>query len=798
MKKITFLLTLLAMVVCNVRSAFADDAKWTDKGIATFGEAVTSLDNLNDGFYVLRNVGRKTFVKAEGEALKLKPVVKSTNFNDFKNFFQGNADVAYVFYLKKSATGGKYTIQGKTGNYVPNSTRKDESLSLNATEYEYTIEHIGGSSFGLKSDTYYLDGKAYDGNYMEGSVVSYNETLPGENSNGAYQLYPVTLDATCTVNFKYTVNNHVVFAASKKVVTNLAPSADNYPCLTITGYNKDVITEGGDVVVNCTMTLPFEVSSIESPKYYAIKLHTGNRMMVADEANSEVACYDVSTSLVELPEQNQWAFIGTDALESFKLYNKAAKKYLKSSGSGTIATLVDEAEASTFHVMATQVQNMTNGFCISNSSYYLNYQNPEGTNKPGVYGYGLPDQGSTCTIFTPASFPLNYANDWVNVPEGAIGGKAYLETAGNLTALKNAYNAVKNNANPTEEEISALVTINKAIDASEASKVTFKEGYYRLVNRKDHNFLHIVEGNNIMNTQEAKDKAVGSVVYFKSTGEEGKYNLMMEGMYLGTVAKSKNIVLGNEGSKGTYSVVFPTTDFVTKIQEISTDNEKNYHYLHVNGGNAVGWEAGEGAPASHWYVVPATDIEVDMNTVEGKSYATAYLPFAVSSVSGAEAYTGALNATKDQLDMTKVESVPANQGVVLVGTGNKATLTIGEATANIASNDLVGTNTKVTVNNANRANYLVFGKNKDNASEVGFFKPSATVSSIPANKAYLNASALAQGAIVMNFGGNVTGVNTVVLGENGVNAPVYDLSGRRVVAPVKGGVYIQNGKKFIK
>lgn len=796
MRKITFLLTLLAMVVCNVRSAFADDAKWTDKGIATFGEAVTSLDNLNDGFYVLRNVGRKTFVKAEGEALKLKPVVKSTNFNDFKNFFQGNTDVAYVFYLKKSATGGKYTIQGKTGNYFPNSTRKDESLSLKATEYEYTIEHIGGSSFGLKSDKYYLDGKAYNGDYLEGTVVSYGETLPGENTNGAYQLYPVTLDALCTVNFKYTVNNHVVLAASKKVLPNTAPSADNYPCLTITGYNKDVITESGDVVVNCTMTLPFEVSSIESPKYYAIKLHTGNRMMVADEANSEVACYDVSTSLVELPEQNQWAFIGTDALESFKLYNKAAKKYLKSSSSGTIATLVDEAEASTFHVMATEIKNMTNGFCISNSSYYLNYQNSEGTNKPGVYGYGLPDQGSTCTIFTPASFPLNYANDLLIIPEGAIGGKAYLETAGNRTALEDAYNAVKNSANPTEEEINALVTINKAIEASEASNVTFKEGYYRLVNRKDHKYLHIVEGNNIMNTQEAKDKAVGSVVYFKSTGEEGKYNLMIEGMYLGTVTKSTDIVLGNEASKGTYSVELPVGNYITKIQEISTDNEKNYHYLHVNGGNAVGWEAGEGAPASHWYVVPATDIEVDMNTVEGKSYATAYLPFAVSSVSGAEAYTGALNVTKDQLDMTKVESVPANQGVVLVGTGNRATLTIGEATANIASNDLVGTNTKVTVNNANRANYLVFGKNKDNASEVGFFKPSAAVASIPANKAYLNASAL--GAIVMNFGGNVTGVNTVVLGENGVNAPVYDLSGRRVVAPVKGGVYIQNGKKFIK
>lgn len=86
MKKFTFLLTLLAMVLCNVQSAFADDAKWTNKGIATFGEAITSLDNLSDGYYVLRNVGRKTFVKAEGENLMLRPAVQSTNFADFKNF----------------------------------------------------------------------------------------------------------------------------------------------------------------------------------------------------------------------------------------------------------------------------------------------------------------------------------------------------------------------------------------------------------------------------------------------------------------------------------------------------------------------------------------------------------------------------------------------------------------------------------------------------------------------------------------------------------------------------------------
>lgn len=792
MKKFTFLLTLLAMVFCNVQSAFADDAKWTNKGIATFGEAITSLDNLSDGYYVLRNVGRKTFVKAEGEALKLRPAVRSTNFADFKSFFQYNTDVAYVFYLKKSTTeNGKYSIQGKTGKYFPNSNRQDESLSLNATEYEYTINHINGSSFGLKGDNFYLDGKAYDGDYMDGTVVTWNAAsqLPGATSNGAYQFYPVTLETAYTVNYKYTVNDHVVLAAQKKVVANTAPSADNYPCLTIEGYNKKTITENEDVTVNCSMKLPFELSTAEAPKYYAIKMYTGNRMMVADATNSEVACNEVSTSLPEgLPELNQWAFIGTDAFTSFKLYNKATKKYLKSSSASTIATLVDEAEASTFHVMATRIQNMTNGFCISNSSYYLNYQNPENSNKPGVYGWTDNDQGSTCTVFTPASFPLNYANNWVNIPEGAIGGKAYLETAGNLTALKAAYKAVS--SNPTESNINALVTINKAIEASGTSTKTFKEGYYRLVNRKDGNFLHI--NNTIMNTQAGKDKAVGSVVYFKSTGKEGKYSLMLEGKYLGTVTKSQDIVLGDEASKGTYTVALSTENFITKIQEVSTTNEANYHYLHVNGNNAVGWEAGEGSPASHWYVIPATDIEVDMKTVEGKSYATAYLPFGVSAVTDAKAYVAAEPANGETV-MTETASFGAKTGVLLVSeTGaEKAVLTIGDVAS--VKSALSGTLLAKDIADS-RTSYLVFGKNKDNATEVGFFEPSTSVTSIPANRAFFEG--VASAAIALNFGGNVTAIDQVVNNAN-VNAPIFDLAGRRVVKAAKGGVYIQNGKKFI-
>lgn len=200
-----------------------------------------------------------------------------------------------------------------------------------------------------------------------------------------------------------------------------------------------------------------------------------------------------------------------------------------------------------------------------------------------------------------------------------------------------------------------------------------------------------------------------------------------------------------------------------------------------------------------WKIDVADQFEVALNNAGEKSYATAYLPFDVNAVEGADAYVGTLNTENTVLNMTQTTSVPAGKGFVLVGAADaKATLTIGNVTETVNS-DLTGTNTAITLTDENRANYLVFGRKKDvTTNELGFFK--TTAATIPANKAFLDATTLngVSGAIAMNFGGNTTGVNTVVLGENGVNAPVFDLSGRRVVAPVKGGVYIQNGKKFIK
>lgn len=203
-------------------------------------------------------------------------------------------------------------------------------------------------------------------------------------------------------------------------------------------------------------------------------------------------------------------------------------------------------------------------------------------------------------------------------------------------------------------------------------------------------------------------------------------------------------------------------------------NDKNTFYLN-------GWD-GENAK---WKVFEIESVEIPLNAAGDASYATTYLPFSVSAAEGAELYTGELNG--NDMNLTKSHTgVAAEQGIVLVGesSATKAVLTIGEGTA--TSKGLEGTLAPKAVE---AKSVLTLGMSD---SKVGFFAFTGT--QIGANKAYVQKTAGAS-AVMINFG-EVTGIENAVAPE-AANAPLYDLSGRRVVKAVKGGLYIQNGKKFI-
>ena len=139
--------------------------------------------------------------------------------------------------------------------------------------------------------------------------------------------------------------------------------------------------------------------------------------------------------------------------------------------------------------------------------------------------------------------------------------------------------------------------------------------------------------------------------------------------------------------------------------------------------------------------------------------------------------------------------IPANVGVVLSSPAATA-FTMDSAEGAISSvpadNLLQPTGAGIYVSSFDNA--YILGKKMD---DIFFHVLSAEERTIAANRAYLVLpSTVSASAVKMVFGDDVTGIEQV-LGDAHADAPVYDLSGRKVSTLVKGGVYIQGGKKFI-
>lgn len=220
--------------------------------------------------------------------------------------------------------------------------------------------------------------------------------------------------------------------------------------------------------------------------------------------------------------------------------------------------------------------------------------------------------------------------------------------------------------------------------------------------------------------------------------------------------------------------------------------------LHRNGddyclsdwtGNAT---YGQNDANAAWAIEEVTVLPVK---VSAAGYATLYAPVALTLPAELKAYTVTVNGESAMLNEIEGGVIPANTGVVLEAAEGDYTLTVGgEATA-VVGNDLLGTVAASYITADAYALGLVDG-------EVGFYtatKNQQEGASWLNNgfKAYLPKTGLAA-TLRFNFGGNTTAIESVLIGAD-ANAPIYDLSGRRVNNAVKGGIYIVNGKKvYIK
>lgn len=185
-----------------------------------------------------------------------------------------------------------------------------------------------------------------------------------------------------------------------------------------------------------------------------------------------------------------------------------------------------------------------------------------------------------------------------------------------------------------------------------------------------------------------------------------------------------------------------------------------------------------------------------VSDVEGvKSIATFSAPFATVIPEGVTAYyVSTADNSKATMKAITGKAIPAKTGVILTSQSGDAVTMVpatDETLATIENNKLGNSaGADKTIAEGESAYILTNG-----ADGTAFYKGQKGTT-LKANKAYLTLDVAGGEAISMNFGGNVTGINQIVNAEQN-NAPVYDLTGRRVVRTVKGGLYIKGGNKFI-
>lgn len=218
-------------------------------------------------------------------------------------------------------------------------------------------------------------------------------------------------------------------------------------------------------------------------------------------------------------------------------------------------------------------------------------------------------------------------------------------------------------------------------------------------------------------------------------------------------------------------------------------------YLHQDGKTDVDGLGGDNTKLiqTHLQLEDVTKFPVHFND---KGLATFFAPVSMEVPEGVEIYIATnYDAAKQRIHLDTFEGR-------VIPSGTAVLLRKGESASDI------------------ELEYYYLEQEKPVAAPTNnLFKGAATPSQIPAGqearalkgdeflvlsttyvrgfRAYLSSAAGGATRSQLAFPG-VTGVDQVTTTDNNADAPVFDLSGRRVEKPVAGQIYVQNGKKFLQ
>lgn len=516
--------------------------------------------------------------------------------------------------------------------------------------------------------------------------------------------------------------------------------------------------------------------------------HPNAGYLGTEEANLSDTDLRTDITTVSATDKVLWCIVGSEA-EGYKFYNKGE-------GSSKVLGVATNDKAKLYEATATDAKALT--FDIASSTYdsFAKCVKCHAQNDGDYWWNNANKSGKElCVLGTwknNASNAGTRGNAFYFIPVSNVEEAPTVAKKVNLIDRFQFIPGVK--ANCAEQKTAWEANIDESsYNAYYASAKNYLDKtYYRITNLKTGKNVLTADKTQAVCVDNAQKKNNASAIWKFILSNDGVklYNVNTES-YLGELSGTNSPLTPMKADEAQGSF-YKVNEYDTQGTYGFVLRDGNNGRMNVETTGAIDkWEGEPGAfNQVTWTIEVANELEVALHAVNGKSYATTYLPVGVSAVTDAKAYVAATPVNNETV-MTETASFGAKNGVLLVSetAAEKAVLTIG----NVASVEsaLSGTLLAKDITDA-QAKYLVFGKNKAAETEVGFFEPTTTT--IPANRAFFMDTT--GSSIALNFG-NVTAINNVATDNVNANAPIFDLSGRRVVKAVKGGLYIQNGKKYI-
>lgn len=723
-------------------------------------------------------------------------------------------------------------------------------------QYYFWLRNVSPTTDG--GSTYvYMDGGPENPVGWESSDDPTAATSYGNNS---YILYPVTLETHTLYDITYTFKEGDNAFYSGKKTLDLTTS----PAATLNDAVPDLITSDGwtvsaspelttiptsDTEVTLTLTkndynnAPVYTSLDEAQSGTGLQIRSGLWLYPYTYEGNEYGLKLAQdwqifpdllagcTSYDDVKKMASWALVG-NPIEGFEIYNLLTKESVK------YAATQNGAAISRFSGANTRFDLKRNGdnwyLAAHGVSTYLN--DFSGKKQPAFYSGGLNDNASKVYFtslpdITTANLPdvstlearVGLANLWGD--RSSLNGKTGEELYNALKELGNIAPVIS-----TKEHVKQYYIIRNGRTDQQTSRSDNGSRQYN-------GYRYITATNIVCDTNGALQAASSdndATRYLNRVESDGAvipmlWSLEDGGSTDGTTYHLRSANVGTLlGSCKQNTSKTETTDPL-QLLSASTDEqwsgayaltlaagavdrwyiENNSYRLNAWGGlvdYSVYLVQGYNNLTDHgneWHLLPVNSVTL---SIDGTlHWASACYPFAVKLPEGLKAYT-ARTIGEESITLTEYteESLPAHTPFVVTNeseTATSYTLTIDyDNTATAPTDNLFEGTTARRGTFGEDAVYILSKSSTDETAVV--FRKNGTVTTLPANKAYLPVGSSTQTNALRFDLGQTTAIDTLTTAPAAGDAATtvyYDLRGRRVLYPTRGVYVTGHGEKvFIR